>query len=225
MNTIQSTLFHKIIPPRNSLSKTSPALVFLHGRGSNEDDLLSLNEFLDDRFFFISVRAPYPFQYSGGYTWYDVPEIGKPEPKMFTESYNRLVQFHDDIVKGYPIDQRKIFYFGFSMGTIMSFALSLSKPELVRGVVANGGYIPEDSNLKFHWDKLKNTSFFVAHGIYDSVISIKFAHRAKYLLEQAGADLTYREYSMGHQISEESLNDISQWLTNKLDSNKYDSTS
>ena len=145
MNIIKTALTHKILPPRSKTGEKSPALILLHGRGANEDDLLGLSEYLDDRFLFIGARAPFSFQLGGGFTWYDVLEVGKPEPKMFAESYQRLFQFHNDVKKNYPIDSKKIFYLGFSMGTMMSYAFALTNPHEVKGVVANSGYIPEET--------------------------------------------------------------------------------
>ena len=135
---------------------------------------------------------------------------------MFDESYRRLTQFFADVKTGYPIDPTAIFLLGFSMGTMMSYALSLTDPGSVKGIIANSGYIPEETDLKFQWDRITGMHFFVAHGLHDPVIPVQFARRARLLLEQANVDLIYREYPMAHQISEESLNDMSVWLTGIL---------
>ena len=94
MKLIETSLTHKLLYPQVSQREKCPTVILLHGRGANEDDLLGLSEYLDDRFLFISVRAPFNFQYGGGYTWYDILELGKAEPKMFAESYRRLVHPH-----------------------------------------------------------------------------------------------------------------------------------
>src|SRR5512142_3241059 len=120
MNLISSTLEHRVAPPEQSTAEQHPALIFLHGRGADEEDLMGLAPYLDPRFFLLSVRAPFAFPY-GGYTWYEVGTVGIPEPGMFQESYGRLVTFVQDAVKGYPIDPSQVFLFGFSMGTVMSY--------------------------------------------------------------------------------------------------------
>ncbi|MBI4548644.1 MAG: hypothetical protein HY707_11730, partial [Ignavibacteriae bacterium] len=213
-----TTLTHKILAPQKQNPGRHPTLIMLHGRGADENDLLGLAEYLDDRLLIISVQAPFPFQYGGGYTWYDVLEVGRPEPRMFADSYRKLAQFFDDVRKGYPIDPSKVIFLGFSMGTMMSYALMLTKPHDIVAVIANSGYIPEETDLKFEWSNIKNKPFFVAHGTYDPIIPISFGRRAKELLEKAQASVTYREYEMGHQISEESLNDMIQWLRTLVDS-------
>lgn len=188
----------------------------LHGRGANEDDLLGLAEYLDERLFVMSPRAPFDFKFGGGYTWYDILELGRPEPKMFAESYRKLMQFISDARVGYPIDTSKIFFLGFSMGTMMAYALALTRPADVAGVLAVSGYVPEETDLDFAWNGIKGKPFFVAHGIYDPVIPVMLGRRAHELLENAHASVSYREYDMGHQISEESLNDMRTWLSKQI---------
>jgi len=217
METIKSSLVHRLGPLNTSQKGSHPALILLHGRGADENDLLGLASHLDPRFFVISVRAPFPFE-QGGYTWYTVLEVGKPEPREFKESYERLAQFLEDIKREYPVDSGRVFLLGFSMGTMMSFSLALTKPQSIRGVVAHSGYIPEDTGLVFRMNELADTSFFVAHGLHDPVIPVQFSRRAKEILDSAKADVTYKEYPIGHQISDESLHDISEWLKTQIDS-------
>jgi len=215
---ISSTLVHKIRPATVAAGVKSPALILLHGRGTNEDDLLGLADYFDPRFFVIAVRAPFKFdQTFGGFTWYELRDVGNPHQQQFEESYNRLTQFVQDVKRLYPIDTTRVFLLGFSMGSIMSFALSLTKPEMVSGVIAHSGYIPENTPLKFAWDQIQRRPFFVAHGVNDPVIPVHLARRAHELLLQSKADVTYTEYPIPHTISEQSLSDMSTWLQKKLD--------
>lgn len=216
MNPIQTSLKHKILEPRRRSAGKHPTLVLLHGRGASENDLLGLTEYLDERLMIFSVRAPFAFRAGEGYTWYELVEVGRPEPAMFAESYNKLLQFFDDMIAHYPVNQEKIFFGGFSMGTVMSYALALTRPESVKGVIANSGYIPEETELQFKWENIKAKPFFVGHGKYDPVIPLVFAQRAQDLLMKAGAHVTYHEYDMAHQINEESLNDMMGWITKQM---------
>lgn len=218
---ISSTLVHKIRLPAEGASDKNPALILLHGMGTSEDDLLGLVDYLDPRLFIVSVRAPYRHEEGlGGYTWYDVHSIGKdiglPHPQQFEESYNRLVQFVLDVKQYYPVDGNRVFLLGFSMGSVLALALSLTRPELIRGIVAHSGYIREDTTLKFALDRLQSLSMFVAHGVEDPVIPVRLARRAHDLLRKTNTDLTYKEYPIAHTISEQSLHDLSVWLKNKL---------
>ncbi len=220
MQTITTSLVHRIVEPlRPAAGGTGrhPALILLHGRGSNEEDLLGLAPYLSDQLFVIAPRAPYPFAWGGGYAWYDVLQVGQPEPAMFLESYRKIVQLIADAKAGYPIDPARIYIGGFSMGTIMSFAVTLANPELIAGVLGNSGLITEQKELPYQWNGMKGKPVFLAHGIHDEVIPVGFARRARELLLAAGADLSYHEYPMAHQISEESLTEMAGWMEGRLD--------
>jgi phospholipase/carboxylesterase len=216
VNPIHSTLTHHLLLPRTSGEKPAhPAMVFLHGRGANEDDLLGLTGFLSERLLVISPRAPFSFPYSDGYTWYDFDETGRPDPVMFQSSFDALSRFIEDILTHYPVDRDQLFLFGFSMGAMMAFALSLTAPNLAKGVIAHSGYVPEKARLNFQWGAGR-TSYFVAHGTHDPVIPVESARRTRDLLEKSGKIHVYREYPIGHEISHESLNDVSAWVNQIL---------
>jgi phospholipase/carboxylesterase len=189
----------------------------LHGRGADEEDLLGLASYLDERLAVVSARAPYPFEYGGGFTWYDIDETGVPDPEMFRTSYDRLTAFVKEVLDGYPIDRSNLFLLGFSMGSMLSFSLALTRPELFRGVIANSGYVPEGTDLVLRWNELASTAFFIAHGTFDPVIPVGLGRRTRDQFQTSNASWVYREYPMGHEISPESLTDAAQWLKELLD--------
>ena len=216
MKTISSTLIHRVLMPEDPVAAAHPTLILLHGRGADEEDLIGLSSSLDPRLLILSARAPFPFPYGGGYTWYDVGEVGTPEPGMFKTSYDKLSAFVHDAVAKYPVDRQNVFLLGFSMGTVMSYSMALTQPELFRGVIANSGYVPEGTHLTLQWNAIASLEFFVAHGTMDPVIPVQCARRAKELLTAAQAKFTYKEYPIAHQISEESLTDAAGWLQQRL---------
>jgi phospholipase/carboxylesterase len=216
MSGIPTTLEHRVLLPEGGETAKHPTVIMLHGRGADEEDLIGLAKYYDPRLLILSVRAPYPFADGGGYTWYDVGAVGTPDPVMFRLSYDRLSHFVDDALHAYPVDPSCVILLGFSMGTVMAFALSLTRPELFRGVIANSGYVPEGTHLSFRWRELGNLAYFIAHGREDPVIPIDFARRAKRLFEDSTAQVEYREYDMVHEISEESLRDSAAFLEGLL---------
>ena len=52
----------------------------------------------------------------------------------------------------------------------------------------------------------------IAHGTYDPIIPIEFAHRSVALLEQAGAEVLYRESPMQHSIDPRVIEELRPWL-------------
>jgi phospholipase/carboxylesterase len=216
MTIIPSTLLHKALPPRKRSAGEPPALILLHGLGADEDDLLDLAQYLDERLLVVSARAPHPAPFGSGYSWYAMEDLGKPDPATFIESVAKVRRFIDDVAKGYGADRSRVFLGGFSMGAIMSHAIALSDPDSVHGVIAMSGYVAEQTGIPYSWERVKGRSFFVSHGNFDPVIPVTYGRRAKELLEKAQANLTYREYDMGHQIGEECLRDMMDWLSGHL---------
>lgn len=206
-----------MLPPKHPGPQTHPTLILLHGRGADEEDLLGLSEYLDNRLLIMSARAPFPFSYGGGYMWYEFSGVGSPEPAMFKTSYEKLSAFIDDVLNGYPVDRKNVFLLGFSMGTVMLHAVALTRPEIFRGIVANSGYVPEGTFLSLRWGEIPHLEVLIAHGTLDPIIPIQFGRRTQELYKTATTHLVYNEYPMGHQISQDSLHDTAHWLTGLLD--------
>lgn len=210
MKRIATTLEHRLLMPKRTDAATYPTILMLHGRGSDEEDLLGLAEYLDDRFLLIGARAPFAFP-NGGYTWYDVKEYGEPDFDSFMISYGKLARFLGDVLAGYPVDPTTVLLFGFSMGTVMAYTLALTQPARICGVAANSGYLPEIPSLEYHWQELDHTEFFISHGTEDPIIPIVLARRARERLESSNAPVVYHEYLMPHTIGAQALTDVVAW--------------
>ena len=210
-----SLLFYKAVPPRTHNAGPHPILILLHGRGTDENDLLSLTPSFDPRLLVVSIRAPHRFLF-GGYTWFDLDEQYGVNTSQLLEGCGALIRCLDDIQVKYPIDVKHIFLFGFSMGAMMSLTASLSHPDRFKGVIAHSGLLPQDTSLNYRWNDLDGISFFIEHGTQDPIVPVELGKQAHRLLLDAKADVVYREYPIQHTISEESLNDAAYWLQQKI---------
>ncbi len=215
MEIPRSDIYYISRQPREKITGPSPAIILLHGRGADENDLMGLSSHLDERLMIFSVRAPYPFEF-GGYTYFQLSDEGKADPVMFGESHRRLIRFIDGVAAIPEVDPKKIFLLGFSMGTIMAYALSLTHPEKFAGVIAQSGFVRTHPDLLFQWKNLQGCPFIVTHGVADPIIPIRLARETKEMFGRSNAECDYREYQMGHEISEESLADVCGWLKKKL---------
>jgi predicted esterase len=52
----------------------------------------------------------------------------------------------------------------------------------------------------------------IGHGTLDNVIGVEWGRRARWLLEEAGAEVLYRETPMFHQIDPDFVRAVSEWL-------------
>jgi phospholipase/carboxylesterase len=193
-----------------------PLLIVLHGRGTDENDLMGLVPFLDERCSVVSLRAPYPFEF-GGYTWFRHSANLEPDKTTLMESYERLLFTVESFIRREDVDPEKVFLLGFSMGTMMSYLLALTRPELFAGVAAQSGFVMELPWFTYRWKALERCPFIITHGIHDPLLPIAWARKTRALFEQSNADVVYKEYSMEHQISDDSLRDVSEWLTKQID--------
>jgi phospholipase/carboxylesterase len=213
-------LEHLVLPARVESPAKPPLLLLLHGVGSNEQDLFELAPYLDERFFIVSTRAPITLG-PGAFAWFHVeftPTGPVINPAEAENSRQCLLAFLAELVEAYQVDPDRLYLCGFSQGAIMSFSLALTQPRRVAGIVAMSGRIlPEVLPLLAPPETMTKLPMLVVHGLYDNVLPIQHGRASQQRLSALPVDLTYREYPMGHEVSAESLVDIQQWLTARLD--------
>jgi phospholipase/carboxylesterase len=197
-----------------------PLLLLLHGVGSNEHDLFDLAPYLDGRFLIISARGPFTLG-RDSYAWFEVNFTSQGpviNPEEAEASRNTLIAFIDEVVKAYGADAQQVYLMGFSQGAIMSASVALSRPDLVAGVVLMSGRIlPQIEPLVAAPEKLKGLPMLVVHGTADATLPISYGRASQKRLSALPVDLLYREYPMGHEVSRESLDDVTVWLRGRLD--------
>jgi phospholipase/carboxylesterase len=194
-------------------------LVLHHGRGTDEQDLLGLGTVLDPqrRLHVVTARAPLTLPGSPGYHWYTVPRVGHPDRETFHDSYSKLAGFHDETWARTGITPEKTVFGGFSMGSVMSYALGLGGERPVPGgILAFSGFIPTVDGWEPELASRAQLPVFIAHGRRDPVIGIEFARRAHELLSAAGLPVTYLESDVAHQIDPAHIPAASQWLAEAM---------
>jgi phospholipase/carboxylesterase len=211
--SIAASLQHRVFFP-STVREKYPAIIAIHGRGTNENDLVPLVLSLSlPNVLLVSPRAPFPFPY-GGYVWYDLAHEGVPEPNSFRTSIDMLQKFVGEVKQGYPVDSERVLLLGFSQGTVMAYATALLDPTSFLGVAALSGYIPYRSGLPLKLTNLNGFPVFISHGSDDSIIPARLGRESAELLKRAGATVTYREYPMGHEVTEDTMRDLSEWSRN-----------
>ncbi len=210
-----STLVYKHLEPRINVANP-PLLIMLHGYGSNEADLFSFADELNDRFLVVSARAPRSLSF-GGFAWYDIDFTGNSSrfgnPTQALESLEKVRQFIVEIQNRFNAKPEKTVLMGFSQGAILCYALSMRHPELIRKVMALSGYIfneimPEQINAA----KTAHLEYFVSHGTQDEVIPIQWARASAEWLKKINLTHQYREYAMGHGINPQCFSDLMNWI-------------
>lgn len=213
-------MLHYLLREPKTIQEQNPALILLHGYGSNEEDLFSFASELPEEYYIFSVRAPYDLQ-PYGHAWYaiyfDGDENKFSDDEQAKQSRDSIAQFIDEIEARYPIDKSKVTLIGFSQGSILSYAVALSYPEKVSRVVALSGYlnqaiIAEDFATKNN----KHLQFFISHGSVDQVIPVDWARKAKPFIENLNLPVTYKEYPVGHGVAPQNFFDFKNWLETSI---------
>src|SRR6266498_3412210 len=196
MESKQLSLTHLVQYP-TSYNKESdskyPTILALHGRGSNERDLIGLAPYLPNALLWISPRGTFTLG-PDSYEWFQITQIGKPDPIRLGNALNTIDHFIDEIVESYAVDENKLYLLGFSQGSIVSLSYALTKPQRVAGVIVQSGYLPQEAGLKIDEAGLKNKPFIVTHGIQDPLLPIDWARRSRDTLQTVGTNLEYHEF-------------------------------
>jgi phospholipase/carboxylesterase len=211
-----STLtFHE----RPASGEANGLLVLHHGRGTDELDLLPLADELDPqrRLHVVAPRAPLRLPGAPGFHWYYVPRVGYPDPATFAGSRAELAAFHDDLWEHTGLGPERTVLGGFSMGTVMSYALALDPDRPApAGILAFSGFIPTVEGWEPQLAGRESTRVLIAHGRRDPVIDVEFARRARERLEAAGFDVDYRESDVIHTIDAADVPRAAGWLETVL---------
>jgi phospholipase/carboxylesterase len=192
------------VPSRRPDTEALPMVILIHGRGADMHDLADLAPMFDAaggcRFVF--PNAPKPFEpYPGmamGWTWF---EGWPPEQGSVAEARAEMLRFIDEATEKYPTPDGRLIVAGFSQGALMSLDSGLRTAKKLAGIIAmSGGLYEQDLiDLRVH----AGLPVLLAHGSEDEVVPVNYARRARRVLEEAGLDVEYHEYPMGHQVAAE----------------------
>ncbi len=215
---MELSLEYQVREPKIIVDK-NPLLLLLHGYGSNDSDLFSFASELPDEYYVISARAPYDLQY-GSYAWYainfDADQNKFSDHDQAILSRDLVVRFIEELKIKFPIDSSNITLIGFSQGSILSYSIALSYPNIVQRVGALSGYLNLDINSEnYQNNDFSNLKIFASHGTVDQVIPVEWARKTDPVLKSLGINSFYKEYPIGHGVSPQNFFDLKDWLQGK----------
>lgn len=208
----EAQLIHRVRP---AAGDPQGALFLLHGRGADENDLWPLFDLLDPdrRLVGVSPRGPLALP-PGGAHWYQVVQVGYPDPVTFQPTYDLLTRWFDGLLAEHDIAPDRVVVGGFSQGCVMSHSLALGKGRpRPAGLIGLSGFIPTVAGFELDLDGLEAWPVAIGHGIYDPVIGVQWGRDARRQLEAAGAEVTYRESPVDHTIDPGFIDELRGWLT------------
>lgn len=196
-------------------------IVLLHGRGSDERDLMGLRDGLPAGAVLVAPRAPFPgapWGYGPGWAWYRYIGGATPEPDSFEQSQRALDELLEALPSLLPVKPGRVVLGGFSQGGTMSIGHALREPGSVPMVMNFSGFLADHPSVSAAAETVAGTRFFWGHGLRDPAIPHALAGIGREALERAGADIEIRDYDIGHWISPQELADASSWILNPKES-------
>lgn len=184
-------------------------LVLLHGLGSNEQDLLSLAPMLGPELNVVAYRAP--LAYGPGYSWFPI-EFDEDGMRLDSDAaLTSLDQLINELRSLRPQTTRLLLS-GFSQGAIMTSGVLTQAPELLDGALLMSGRLFPPFFADAKPAPNPGLPILAQHGLYDDVLPIQGGRDLASAIAELGYKPTWREYPMAHQVSDESLRDIIDWL-------------
>jgi phospholipase/carboxylesterase len=186
-----------------------PTAVMLHGRNGDEDVMWVFRRVVPRPWLIVAPRAP--LADSELYSWLIQPRGQWPDLAAFDLAVEALARFLRALPRLYNADPDRTYLMGFSQGAAVAIAAALRHPTLARGVAALVGFAPSAPEADVA-GRLDGLPAFLAVGTEDETIPYAQSQHAADLLRRAGADLTYREYDIGHKLTTEGMRDLREWF-------------
>ena len=190
-----------------------PLLVFLHGHGSSEEQILRLAPRLSRRnYICIGLRGP---ELVGS------RDDGRPccgwghdgQFQHLLEDY--LVRAVEETRRTYHVHSERIYLAGVCEGATEAYRLALAMPDRFAGVIALNGAMPQGGPL-FRMAEIRNLKVFIGHGIANVAVPLTNARRNARLLYTAGIDVRVHTYATTHRLHPDMLRDANRWVMEQV---------
>ena len=201
------------------------AVIWLHGLGADGHDFEAIVPELhlpaDAGVRFIFPHAPIrEVTINNGAkmrAWYDfVPHAESSGTEDIIESSAEIVKLIEQ-ERQRGIDSERIMLAGFSQGGVIALHTGIRHSERLAGIMALSTYLHDVKSAEAEMqDANLAIPIMMAHGTYDPMIPIMRAATARENLIRMGYDLRWHDYSMGHQVCREEVDEIAKFLAEHL---------
>jgi phospholipase/carboxylesterase len=186
-----------------------PLIVFLHGHGGNDEQILRLAPKVSRRnYVAIGLCGPVCLgpnrKGSLGFSWGDLSHLDGIEDYLFGAIQQTRLHYH--------IHSERIFLAGFGEGATLAYRMGLQFPDKVGGVIALNGHMPREERPLLRLPEARSLQVFIGHGIANSVVPMSMARADRRLLWSAGLDVEMNSYATTHRLHKDMLRDVNRWI-------------
>jgi len=219
----------KMLPRFELESAPGPtaSVIMLHGLGATGHDFAGLVPELDLRgcraIRFVFPHAPsIPVTVNAGYVmpaWYDIRgtnlAVQQDADGIQASALAITALVENEIKRG--IAAENIVLAGFSQGAAMALHTGLRLPYGLAGVIALSGYLPLTERFAAERSEANaHTPIFIAHGMQDDVVIPQRGEATRDTLQALGYPVFWHSYDTEHNVTQEEVNDIAEFLQGVL---------
>jgi phospholipase/carboxylesterase len=209
--------FRTFLPRGYEPSYPYPLIVFLHGHGSSEEQILRLAPRLSRRnYICIAPRGPHVIgpdrEGRMTYGW------GGDSDEPLVEDY--VFRAIEQTCRSYHIHTERIFLAGFREGAALAYRLGLMYPEKFGGVISLNGAMPRRGPL-LRLPEVRDLKVLIGHGIANAIVPLSLARQDYRLFYAAGMPVRILTYPTTHRIHVDMLQDVDRWIQDHI-SDEYD---
>ena len=205
------------LEPKEKINKL---VIFLHGYGSNGNDLISLTESIYKQLpntAFVSPNAPFPCNGSpSAYQWFPLNTLSYEEKLQGTQmAAPHLNAFIDAQKQKYGIKDKDIALFGFSQGTMMSLYIAPRRAQALGAVIGFSGALTAIEQLPT--ETTSKPPILLVHGSQDDVVPHSHLAEAEQALSQNGFTVTtHTSQGVAHGIAPDDIDLARDFLVKHL---------
>jgi phospholipase/carboxylesterase len=191
-----------------------PLLVFLHGHGSSEEQVLRLAPRLSRRnYICIGLRGPNAVTSRAtgavAYSWgLDA------NPDSAVEDY--VLSAVEQTRRLYHVHSERIYLAGFREGATLAYRLGLLYPERFGGIISLNGNLPRRGGPLLRLPEVRTLRVLIGHGIANALVPLGMAKDDFRLLYTAGLDIHMHTYATNHRIHPDMLRDVDRWIMQQI---------
>jgi phospholipase/carboxylesterase len=188
-----------------------PLLVFFHGRGGCENQIIRLAPRLSRRnYICIGLRGPQVVGMRSdgqvGYTW---GSLDGPCDAWVEDYVLRAVE---QTRRLYHVHSERIFLAGFCEGAGLAYRLALTFPEKFGGLIALNGVLPRRGGPLLRLHEIRQLRVLIGHGIANAITPLALAQSDYRLFYAAGVAVRMHTYPTTHRLHPDMLRDVNRWL-------------
>jgi phospholipase/carboxylesterase len=190
-----------------------PLLVFFHGHGGNEEQILRLAPRLSRRnYIAIGLRGPRLLGCRAdgwlGYSWgRDGSCSSQVEEYVFRAIEQTCLTYH--------VHTERIYLAGICEGAALAYRFGLMFPERFAGVISLNGAMARHGGPLLRLPEVRQLHVFIGHGIANAVVPLSLARADYRLLYTAGLPVEMHTYPATNRLHPDMLRDINRWIIDR----------